>query len=554
MDAELEALVERFLGQSKESLDAIEDDLLGREVSTDDGAVLDRVFRAVHSLKGDAGTLGFVHVAELAHAMETALERMRARSFSPKDEPITLLLESVDVLRKMVEAPTSRSEALAVQSLSVRARLGRAVEGAAPPPPGGEEGLSTGPSSSSGVVGPARGAESGPRTLRIDLDKLDTMLTLLGEIAVARNRLTELLDGETPATGYELREAHEQADRPYRELQGLIMRARMVRLDEVFRRYARIARDLARASGKLVNLVVEAEGAEVDTRIVDHIRDALIHLVSNAVDHGIEHPRVRVAKGKDACGRIVMRARHDMGAVVVQIVDDGAGLDRTKILERAIASGHVTQRPELSDEEMVRLVLTPGFSTARAVTQTSGRGVGMDVVRRDVEAVRGTLRIESRAGDGCTVTLRIPLTVAIIDGFGVALEGTTYVLPIEAVSECLDFPAAERSKSDAVGLLDVRGTVLPYLRLRSLFEVSGAAPAREHVVVVQHEETTLGLVVDAVLGERQAVIKPLGPFLGHVPCVSGSTILGDGRVALVLSIPDICRHALALGERAQPGG
>jgi two-component system, chemotaxis family, sensor kinase CheA len=232
--------------------------------------------------------------------------------------------------------------------------------------------------------------------------------------------------------------------------------------------------------------------------------------------------------------------------VVVQIIDDGAGLDRAKILDRAISSGLVAERREISDEEMIRLVLVPGLSTAANVTHTSGRGVGMDVVRRDVEAVRGTLKIESRQDEGCTITLRMPLTVAIIDGFGVEIGGNAYIIPMEAVSECLDFPEPERSRCNAVGLVDVRGTALPYLRLRSIFGFAEMLPARERVVVVQHEEMRLGIVVDALAGERQAVIKPLGPFLGHVPCVSGSTILGDGKVGLILSIPDIYRHVLAM--------
>ncbi|HET7824572.1 MAG TPA: chemotaxis protein CheA [Anaeromyxobacter sp.] len=370
------------------------------------------------------------------------------------------------------------------------------------------------------------------------------MLDLSGEIGIARGRLTDMLERGASPSREEILAAHREADRLHLELQELIMKARMVPVGPVFHQYVRLVRDLAAAQGKQARLAMEGGDAEVDTAIIEAVRDPLTHMIRNAVDHGIEPPEVRRARGKDPCGRIVLRAAHEAGNIVIQVVDDGAGLSRARIAERAQALGLVREASKLSDDEIARLVFEPGLSTSEAVTDVSGRGVGMDVVRRNVETLRGSVTVESREGEGTSVTIRLPLTLAIIQGLLVGVAGATYILPLETVVECAELGADAGRGAGGTGVLNLRGKPLPYLRLRELFGVEAPPPRRENVVVVQHGAARAGVAVDVLHGETQSVIKPLGRVLQGISGVSGSSILGDGRVALILDVPELLRETL----------
>jgi two-component system chemotaxis sensor kinase CheA len=299
---------------------------------------------------------------------------------------------------------------------------------------------------------------------------------------------------------------------------------------------------------------------EVDTRVIEHLRDPLTHMIRNAVDHGIEPPHARKARGKDPCGRVTLRACHEAGSIVIQVADDGAGLDRERIIERARSLGIVAEPEKLPDAEIYGLIFEAGFSTAETVTDLSGRGVGMDVVRRNVDALRGSVGIDSRQGEGTSITIRLPLTLAIIEGFGVGVGEETYVIPLEAVLECVELPAQEQIQSNGHGVIYLRGRALPYLRLRTLFALGDRAPFRENIVVVQHGGGQAGIAVDALYGASQAVIKPLGELFEGLPGIAGSTILGNGRVALILDVPSLLREAVGRlgqstgGQEAPPRG
>jgi two-component system, chemotaxis family, sensor kinase CheA len=312
----------------------------------------------------------------------------------------------------------------------------------------------------------------------------------------------------------------------------------MVPIGPTFRQHTRTVRDLATSSGKQARLEIEGEDVEVDTTVVNLIRDPLTHMLRNAVDHGLETPEKRQAAGKEPCGLIRLKAFHDTGNIVIQISDDGAGLNRARILEKARSRGLAT-KAELSDSELFRLIFEPGFTTAEKVTDVSGRGVGMDVVRRNIEALRGTVSVESKEGAGTTLTIRLPLTLAIIEGFLVGVGLETYVLPLDVVVECVDLPESERSITASEGMINLRGKSLPYVRLRHMFGGEIENSVREQIVVVQHHDLRAGFVVDALYGENQIVIKPLGKLFQGLPGVSGSTILGNGRVALILDVPAI---------------
>jgi len=527
-----QVLVDTFLGEAAEILDQLEQGIVGLEARPDDGELLHALFRAAHTLKGSAGMAGFDAVSDLAHDLEDLLERLRARSLAVDRGLVTLLLQSADALRGAVAAGgTAPSPAARTLRERIARTLSAATDVAAP-------------SNLTPEPAPAQPATPAGRTLRVDVRKLDRMLDLAGEIGIARGRLTDMLEKRVSLTVEEILAAHRDTDRLYLDLQDVVMKARMVPVGPVFHQHLRLARDLAAAQGKQARLVLEGGETEVDTAIVEAIRDPLTHMVRNAVDHGIERPEIRRERSKDPCGRVVLRAFHEAGTIVIQVVDDGAGLPRGRIAERAQALGLVADASKVTDEEIGRLVFEPGLSTSETLTEISGRGVGMDVVRRNVEALRGSVSVESREGAGATVTIRLPLTLAIIQGFKVGVAGETYILPLEAVVECVELPAEERGGGNGTGVVNLRGRPLPYLRLRDHFGVEGAPPPREHVVVVQHGSATAGLAVDLLHGESQTVIKPLGRMFHGLPGISGSSILGDGKVALILDVAGLLRQTL----------
>jgi two-component system chemotaxis sensor kinase CheA len=381
-------------------------------------------------------------------------------------------------------------------------------------------------------------------TLRIDIEKLDRMLTLTSEVSIARERLKQTVEKLAARGGQEILEADMEVDRLYLELQEMIMKIRMVPVGPIFRRYIRTVRDLAAANGKLARLDIEGVEVEADTRVIEQLTDPLTHMIRNAIDHGIEPAEVRQSKGKDPCGRITLRACHDSGSIVIQLSDDGCGLNRKRILERARSLGLIADAGEMADQEVFRLIFKPGFSTSENVTDLSGRGIGMDVVRRNIESLRGIVELESREGEGTTISIRLPLTLAIIDGFKVVVSRETYIIPMETVIECLEMPEEARNGPHGSGIINLREQPLPFIRLRDMFALGSSSPARENIVVVQHNNKKVGILVDNVLGESQAVIKPLGKMFRGLSGISGSTILGNGAVALILDVPALLRQAM----------
>jgi two-component system, chemotaxis family, sensor kinase CheA len=547
-----ELLTQTFLAEAEETFSRMEQALVALEARPGDDEILHALFRDAHTLKGGASLVGFDGVRDLAHDLEDVLERLRDRSLGVTDALVTLLLHSVDVLRGAVSAAAAGAEGSSAAALAFRHRLADAAQAAgssagalgtecAPRPPAGGDDAHE----------PVPGRASATRTLRVDVAKLDRMLDLSGEIAISRGRLTELLEQRGSAGGEALLEAHREADRLYQDLQELIMKARMVPIGPTFHRHARTVRDAASALGKRARLVVEGEDVEVDTAVIEHVRDPLTHMVRNALDHGIEPDEVRRARGKPPVGTVVLSAFHEAGSMVIRVSDDGGGLDRARIAARAVAQGLAPDAARVSDEEAARLVFEPGFSTANAVTELSGRGVGMDVVRRNVEALRGSVAIRSTPGAGTEITIRVPLTLAIIQGFKVGVGDETFILPLDAVVECLELPPEERAAGAPCGILNVRGAPLPYLRLREHLDLSGARPGRENVVVVRHGAHVAGIVVDALQGESSTVVKPLGRMFGGVVGISGSSILGNGRVALILDVGGLLRETLRRAAQAE---
>ena len=366
------------------------------------------------------------------------------------------------------------------------------------------------------------------RSVRVDSDKLDRLIDLVGELIIAGARAS-MIGQQIHNT--DLQECTSTLSGLVEEVRDAALELRMVKIGATFNRFQRVVHDVARELGKDIGLMVDGEDSELDKTVVEKIGDPLMHLVRNAMDHGIEPADVRIAAGKPAKGMIKLNAFHESGSIVIEVSDDGGGLRKEKILAKAIERGLVDPERKLTDGEIYNLIFEAGFSTAEKVTNLSGRGVGMDVVKRNITALRGSVDVSSKEGAGTTVTVRLPLTLAIIDGFLVQVGGSVFVIPLDMIEECIEF-ATEPGQD----YCNLRGQVLPFIRLRSLFRIDGAATRRESIVVLKLGTTRAGLVVDTLLGEFQTVIKPLSPIFSEVKCISGSTILGSGEVALILDV------------------
>lgn len=377
------------------------------------------------------------------------------------------------------------------------------------------------------------------QSVRVDADKLDRLVDLVGELVIASagaglaaKRFAD------PA----LHEAHSTLATLVQEVRDSALQLRMVKIGASFQRFHRVVHDISAELGKDIGLVIKGEETELDKTVVEKIADPLTHLVRNAMDHGIEVPGPRIACGKPARGTITLNAYHDAGQVVIEVSDDGNGMDPQRLRAKGIEKGLVAPDQVLSDTEAFNLIFEPGFSTAAAVTNLSGRGVGMDVVRRNIIALRGTVSISSQHTVGTTVTVRLPLTLAIIDGFQVAVGESVFVVPLDMVEECVEYRTDAQPAGDH-DFTDLRGQVLPLIRLRKAFELGGAPGARQNIVVLRHAGQKVGLVVDSLLGEAQTVIKPLSKVFVHVKGISGSSIRGSGDVVLILDVPALIKQA-----------
>ena len=399
---------------------------------------------------------------------------------------------------------------------------------------------------------PARRSPLDAQTLvKVEAQKLDQLIDSVGEMvicAASARLLCSHMDNPP------LREAMTELEALVERIRDRALNLRMTPIGEVFQRFPRVVRDVSKELGKKIELVVSGADAELDKSMVDKLSDPLLHIVRNAIDHGIEPTDERIAAGKPESGTLRLNAYHESGSIVVEISDDGRGLNRERIRAKAVERGLIAADTPLSDAEVFGLIFEAGFSTADKVTDLSGRGVGMDVVRRNIEQLRGTVDIESSPGRGSTFRIRLPLTLAIIDGFLVGVGSASYVIPLDAVVECIDLTDEEASQHNR-HYINLRGEVLPFLRLKELFEIDTPRARRESVVVVKYGNSRAGLVVDTLLGESQTVIKPLGKLFERMRCIGGSTILGNGEVALILDVPNLVQQFAQtdLSDDTQPG-
>lgn len=378
------------------------------------------------------------------------------------------------------------------------------------------------------------------RFIRVHADKLDALINLVGELVIAGASASLLAQRTRDGA---LHEATSTVSELVEEIRDGALKLRMVEIGETFSRFQRVVRDVAKNLDKEIVLEISGADTELDKTVVEKISDPLMHLVRNAMDHGIESKARRAQCGKPAQGTLRLNAFHDSGSIVIEVGDDGGGLNRERILNKAIERGLLASGQGMSDREVLNLIFEPGFSTAEAVTDLSGRGVGMDVVKRNIQSLRGTVDLDSKEGEGTTVRIRLPLTLAIIDGFLVGVGDATFIVPLDMVLECVDLAGEARQASQGHNYINLRGEVLPFVRLRDQFDMGGDAGRRENVVVVHYGGQKAGLVVDELLGEFQTVIKPLGKVFSRTRGIGGFTLLGSGDVALILDVPSLIQQA-----------
>jgi two-component system chemotaxis sensor kinase CheA len=570
-------LISDFIVESREHLVNIESQVLTLEREPSDSEALNAVFRGFHTIKGLAGFLELWEVQKLAHEVETVLDRARNSQWTINPAGIDVILASADYLRRwlahmeaVLHHETSQAPA---RDESLLCRIARLSSEPGEPDPAGLTALAaavsprqvepdglpltpsapapTGAGEKAGepVANPAAAAASGASrrqeamAVKVDTSKLDYLVDMAGEMVIAESLVRndqELVALKNPL----LHRKIAQLTRISAELHKTAMAMRLVPIGPLFRKMARLVRDLSRQFGKQVEMETQGDEIELDRNIVEELADPLMHMVRNALDHGIEPPGERQAAGKPAAARLLLTAHHRAGQVVIEITDDGRGLNRAKIIEKAVQKGLVASADGLSDNEIYNLIFRPGFSTAAQVTNVSGRGVGMDVVRRHIEKLRGRIEIRSTVGAGATFLLKLPLTLAIIEGLVVGVGQERYIVPLFAIREMFR-PTAETiwTVQQRSEMALVRGSLLPVVRLYRIFHVQPKSedPLASVLVVAEVEGQRFCVLVDELIGKQEVVIKALGETFKGVTGVAGGAILGDGRVGLILDLDRISK-------------
>ncbi|KPF47698.1 chemotaxis protein CheA [Rhizobium sp. AAP43] len=373
-------------------------------------------------------------------------------------------------------------------------------------------------------------------SVRVPAERLDELMDRVGELVIAQSRLSQLANASADVM---LRSVSEDVERLSGELRDTMMGLRMVPVGSLFARFRRLVHDLSRETGKTIELETLGETTEVDKTVIERLADPLVHLVRNSVDHGLEPPDERLAAGKSVAGKVTLSARQSGGQVIIAIKDDGRGIDRARVRAKAESTGLIAPGQPLTDQELMLLIFEPGFSTAAQITSLSGRGVGMDVVKKTVETLRGIIDVKSEPGQGSEISLRIPLTLAIIDGLLIRVGAGNYVIPLSAVEECVELSLEEDQRSRGRSFISLRDSLVPFLRLREVFNTSTPPDTYQKMVVISTGNERVGLVVDQIIGDHQTVIKSMSKLHHDVTTFSGATILGDGSVALILDVAQI---------------
>ena len=565
MNIDMSEFTAIFVEEAQEHLASMESRLLALDIDNASAEEFNDIFRSAHSIKGGSATFGLTAVTEVAHVLESLLDKLRNQQIALTREMVDAFLKSSDIIGMQLAEHQGQGHADPAEVKHTCDWLRRLAGGAdASPGPKAAEGTAFGffedaPASqpqAQPAPAPATAAPAAPaapavahheqNSIRVSVEKVDQLINLVGELVITQAMLAQTASSGDAALGERLQFALAQFDRNTRELQEAAMSIRMMPISSVFNRFPRVVRDLAARLGKTVELQTSGETTELDRGLIEKIVDPLTHLVRNSLDHGIESAAERIAAGKPAAGSILLSASHQGGNIVIEVSDDGRGLSRERILAKARERGMaVPENP--ADNEVWNLIFEPGFSTAQAVTDVSGRGVGMDVVRSNIAALGGRVEIHSTTGVGTRMTVRLPLTLAILDGLSIACGEEMFILPLTCIVESMRPAAgAVRTVTGRGRVLQVRGEYLPVVALHEVLGIPGAQQREEDgiVVIVDAHDCRLALFADELVGQHQVVIKSLERNWRKVEGVSGATILGDGRVALILDAAELARMAL----------
>jgi two-component system chemotaxis sensor kinase CheA len=553
-------LLEGFLAEATELLEKIDDDLVALEHSPSDTELLNRIFRSIHTVKGAASFLEFELLVKVTHRTEDVLNKLRRGEITLHTGLMDVILEAVDLVKVLIndikaeeikERPVEGTIDRLVAMMAENDRAGSGetsdqtvMAGAAPSLPApailpGEEQAPARP----GALRTNSEELTDKSTVRIDVKRVDDLMNQVGELVLERNRMVQLTSDYQNETnlvvfGEELAKLSKRMNFVTSELQMQVLKMRLIPVGNVFKKFPRIVRNLARDLGKQVDLQVYGEETELDRSVVDEISDPLIHLLRNAMDHGLEPIEERIAAGKPATGTIMLAARHEGNRIIISIRDDGRGIDCDRVAAKALEKGLLTpdQLSGMNRREIFDLLFLPGFSTKEQASDLSGRGVGMDVVRTNIQKLNGIIDIKSVPGEGSEFILTLPLTLAIIQSLLVEVERETYSIPLSAVLETLRVKEGDFHTIGGRKVLKLRDSVLPLLGLDAAFDVQRDTQRGDYcyVVVVGVAEKRIGLVVSRLLGQQEVAIKSLGNYLGNIPGIAGSTIMGDGRVALIV--------------------
>ncbi len=546
-------LVQEFITEAGTHLDTAEQEMLTIEDDPSNMESVNALFRAFHTIKGVAGFLDLKQIQSLAHVTENLLDRGRSGSLVLQGLACELVLQSIDLMKKLVaavgSASTSKTPLLPINGVSPLVKKledfldGKIVESAPVVSTKSEAAQASelAESDKSNAAAQVASKAAGDGTVKVQTDRLDRLIDMVGELVIANSMVAQDI-GEEAQKDVRLGRHMGHLGKIVRELQDLSMSLRMVEVGTVFKKMTRVVRDTARKACKEAELIIEGGDTELDRNVVEQLADPLMHMIRNAVDHGVEPPDQREAAGKQRTGQIKLSAAHKGGSIVIEIVDDGRGLNKEKILKKAIANGIVREGEQLTDKQIFDLIFAAGLSTAEKVTDISGRGVGMDVVKQNIEKLRGRVEIQSTPGKGSIFTIRLPLTLAVIDGLVVKVGEQKYILPITSIEQSMRPTPEMLSTVQGRGeIVTVRGAILPLVRLHELFTVEPKTsnPCESLVVIVQDNDRRACFLVDELLGQEQVVIKTLGEGIGQLKGISGGAVLGDGNVSLILDVPGI---------------
>ncbi len=579
IDPEMKEIVESFIVETKEILEKLDVDLLELERKPEDKDLLNQIFRSFHTIKGTSGFLGLEVLPEVTHKCEDILNKLRKGEAILSSELMDGILLAFDTIKQLVnQIETEQNESVETEKVCL------VLEGLLNEIENGSEAKEE----KKEIVVPeeilakieaeekktvqteqivnekhqrdekkidamekAASAQVKENTIRVDVDRLDALLDIVSELVLGRNRLTQVnsqfaIQDEGNKFTKDFGEVTKQIDLMTTELQLVSMKLRMIKIAKIFNRYPRMVRDLSKDLNKEIELVIRGEETEVDKNLIEEINDPLVHLIRNSVDHGVEQPEVRIKAGKTPKGTVILSAEQLGNNIVITIEDDGKGMDPEALKEKAVSKGLITREKakELTKQEAINLIFLAGFSTAEKVSNVSGRGVGMDVVKTNVSRLRGIINIDSEVGKGSKITIKLPLTLAIISGMIVKAFGEAMVIPLGSVIEVLRVNKDQIYSIKGKEVIKVRDSVLPLVSMNELLVGRmnghrGNGNTWQYVVEVGIAEKRYGIKVDELIGQQEVVIKSLGSYLGKIDGIAGSTIMGDGTVVMILDIHEL---------------